>query len=128
MDHIEAWTDARGAIAHSYERLLEETPLARPAPPPHSRHVYHIYAIRHPRRDEAIKALQNEGVGVGIHYPVPVHLQKAYRDLDFPRGSLPVTERLAEEFLSLPIYPELKSEQVVEAVQKLKNVTFVEVE
>jgi dTDP-4-amino-4,6-dideoxygalactose transaminase len=125
MNHIDAWTRARRAIAAMYDHQLAATPLGRPAPPRHCRHVYHVYAIRHPRRDEALKALQDAGVGVGIHYPVPVHLQKAYESPRFQRGSLPVTERLAEEFLSLPIYPEMRPEQVTEATRLLRDASVV---
>jgi dTDP-4-amino-4,6-dideoxygalactose transaminase len=70
--------------------------------------------------------LQGNGIGVGIHYPVPVHLQRAYASLGYRLGDLPVTEKLADQFLSLPIYPELLPEQVAEVVAHLENVTFVE--
>jgi dTDP-4-amino-4,6-dideoxygalactose transaminase len=69
--------------------------------------------------------LQQAGIGVGIHYPVPVHLQKAYADLGYRAGDLPVTEGLANRFLSLPIYPELRPEHVAEVVAQLKKVRFV---
>lgn len=124
MNHIDAWTRARRAIAAIYDHLLADSGLGRPAPPRHCRHVYHVYAIRHPRRDEALQALQDAGVGVGIHYPVPVHLQKAYETSRFPRGALPVTERLAAEFLSLPIYPEMQPEHASEAAQLLTGASL----
>ena len=79
-----------------------------------------------PRRDEVLRALQEAGIGVGIHYPVPVHLQKAYANLGYRAGDFPVTEQLAEQFLSLPIYPELRPEQVSEVVTQLEKVEFVE--
>jgi len=126
MDHIDAWTRARRAIAAMYDHLLADTPLGRPAPPRHCRHVYHVYAIRHPHRDAAIKALHTVGIGVDIHYPVPAHLQKAYEDPRFAEGALPVAERLAQEFVSLPIYPEMRPEQVVETAQALKTVSMVD--
>ena len=75
-------------------------------------HVYHIYAIRVQRRDQVLQALANRGVSCGIHYPVPVHLQEAYSSLGYARGSFPVAERCADEFLSLPMFPELTPEQV----------------
>lgn len=75
-------------------------------------HVFHIYAIRAPRRDELMRALGQQGIGCGIHYPVPVHLQEAYRPLGHARGSFPVAERCADEFVSLPMFPELTPEQV----------------
>jgi dTDP-4-amino-4,6-dideoxygalactose transaminase len=126
MDYIEDWTEARRSAAAHYDRLLEPSSLNRPTPPAHSRHVYHVYAVTHPRRDEALKALQAAGIGVGIHYPVPVHLQKAYANLGYKAGDLPATEELARKFLSLPIYPELNAAQADEVVRELNKVTFVE--
>jgi dTDP-4-amino-4,6-dideoxygalactose transaminase len=96
-------------------------------PPAHSRHVYHVYAVRLERRDEAQKVLQAAGVGTGIHYPVPVHLQKAYADLGCSVGDFPVTELLASQFLSVPIYAELTSQQVSEVVTELEKTFLVEV-
>ncbi len=107
MNYIEAWTEARRSVAAQYDRLLEKHRCERPVPPAHSRHVYHVYAVRLAQRDDAQKALQAAGIGTGIHYPVPVHLQKAYANLGYGAGDFPVTELLANQFLSLPIYAEL---------------------
>jgi dTDP-4-amino-4,6-dideoxygalactose transaminase len=126
MDYIESWTEARRLVAAQYDRLLAKFPCARPRPPAHNRHVYHIYAVELPRRDEALKVLQEGGISVGIHYPVPVHLQKAYANLGYRAGEFPVTEKLADQFLSLPIYPELAPEKVAEVVTQLEKVAFVE--
>ena len=127
MNYIEAWTEARRAVAFHYDRLLASSHYGRPAPPPHCRHVYHVYAIQLPDRDKVQKALQAAGVGTGIHYPVPVHLQKAYANLGYGRGDLPITEAVADRFLSLPIYAELRPEQVAEIVLRLDNASNVEV-
>lgn len=121
MNYIEAWTEGRRAAAAEYNRLLASKPYGRPMPPAHCRHVYHVYAVTLPNRDEVQKALQAAGVATGIHYPIPVHLQKAYADLGYGRGDLPVTESVAEHFLSLPIYAELRKEQVAEIVQALDH-------
>ena len=126
MDHLEAWTEGRRTVAAQYDSLLEELPFERPRAPTHSRHVYHVYAVRLPRRDEALKKLQEGGIGVGIHYPVPVHLQKAYANLGCRAGDYPVTEGLASEFLSLPIYPELRSDHVSEVAAQLQKAVVVE--
>jgi dTDP-4-amino-4,6-dideoxygalactose transaminase len=126
MNYIEAWTEARRSAASYYDRLLEKHRCRRPAPPPHSRHVYHVYALGLPRRDEAQKALQAAGIGTGIHYPVPVHLQKAYATLGYGPGDFPVTELLANEFLSVPIYAELRPEQVSKVVTELEKVFLAE--
>jgi dTDP-4-amino-4,6-dideoxygalactose transaminase len=126
MSYIESWTEARRSLAAYYDALLAELPFLRPRPSPSGRHVYHVYAVGLRRRDAVLRALQAAGIGVGIHYPVPVHLQEAYANLGYRAGDFPVTERLANEFLSLPIYPELQPEQVREVVRQLENVAFVE--
>jgi dTDP-4-amino-4,6-dideoxygalactose transaminase len=126
MDYIESWTEARRAIASLYDRLLAKRRCQRPAPPGVSRHVYHVYAILVEHRDQVQRALDLAGIGTGIHYPVPVHLQKAYADLGYEPGDLPVTETLANRFLSLPIYAELQPEQVAEVERELENACFVE--
>ena len=126
MEYIEAWTEARRAVASHYDRLLASSRYRRPAPPSHCRHVYHVYAIELAQRDEVQKALQAAGIGTGIHYPVPVHLQKAYADLGYGPGDFPVTEALANRFLSLPIYAELRPEQVAEVVRWLEQASLVE--
>ena len=126
MDYIEEWTEARRTVASHYDRLLASSRFRRPAPPSHCRHVYHVYAIELAQRDEVQKSLQEAGIGTGIHYPVPVHLQKAYADLGYGPGDLPVTEALADRFLSLPIYAELRPEQVAEVVRGLEQASLVE--
>jgi dTDP-4-amino-4,6-dideoxygalactose transaminase len=126
MNYIEAWTEARRSAALHYDRLLEKHGCGRPMPPAHSRHVYHVYAIRLDQRDEVQRVLQAAGVGTGIHYPVPVHLQKAYANLGCGAGDLPVTELLAKQFLSLPIYAELRPEQVTTVVTELEKISVVE--
>jgi dTDP-4-amino-4,6-dideoxygalactose transaminase len=126
MNYIEAWTEARRTAASHYDRLLEKHRCRRPAPPAHSRHVYHVYAVGLERRDEAQKALQAADIGVGIHYPAPVHLQKAYANLGYRVGDFPVTERLASEFLSLPIYAELGPGQISKVVLELEKIFLAE--
>jgi len=125
MAYIESWTEARQAVASHYDRLLARAQFKRPAPPPHCRHVYHVYAVEVEHRDQVQKALSAAGVGTGIHYPVPVHLQKAYGELGYGRGDFPVTEAIANRFLSLPIYAELQPEQVANVVLKLENAALV---
>src|SRR5262245_17675825 len=126
MDYIDAWTEGRRSVADKYDRLLASSRYRRPAPPSHCRHVYHVYAIELAQRNEVQKALQAAGIGTGIHYPVPVHLQKAYANLGYGPGDLPVTEALADRFLSLPIYAELRPEQVAEVAQRLEQAALIE--
>ena len=121
MDYIEKWTEGRRFVAAHYDRLLADSRCKSPASPPHSRHVYHVYAVRVGHRDRVQEALDAAGIGTGIHYPVPVHLQKAYAVPGYGRGNLPITEALADQFLSLPIYAELRPDQVIEVVKELKR-------
>ncbi len=126
MNYIEAWTEARRSVASYYDQLLVKHRGRRPAPASHSRHVYHVYAVTLERRNEAQKVLQAAGISTGIHYPVPVHLQKAYANLGYGAGDFPVTELLANELLSLPIYAELGPEQVSKVVTELEKVFLAE--
>jgi len=126
MNYIEAWTDARRSIAAQYDRLLEKHSCGRPSPPSYARHVYHVYAVTLDHRDLAQHALQAAGIGVGIHYPVPVHLQTAYTDLGYRSGDLPVTETLAKRFLSLPIYAELRPEQIDTIAHEFDKIMLME--
>ncbi len=107
LRYIEQWTEARQAQAKRYDALLAPHGIKRPERLARERHVYHVYAVRLENREETRSRMDREGVATGIHYPIPVHLQEAYADLGYSQGSLPVTEALAHEFLSLPIYPEL---------------------
>jgi dTDP-4-amino-4,6-dideoxygalactose transaminase len=113
---------ARRAHAALYDELLADEPrIVRPAISPHNVHVYHIYAVRVPNRDEVLERMASSGVKCGIHYRVPIHLQQAYSFLGLRPGSFPVAERCAREFLSLPMYPELHSDQIQFVAQTLKE-------
>jgi dTDP-4-amino-4,6-dideoxygalactose transaminase len=112
MGHIESWTQGRRSVAGQYARLLANRGAQLPAAPSHTRHVYHVYAVRVPQRDRVQAAMGTAGIPTSIHYPIPVHLQQAYASLGYRRGDLPITEEAADQFLSLPIYPELQPEQI----------------
>jgi dTDP-4-amino-4,6-dideoxygalactose transaminase len=126
MKYIEAWTESRRAVAARYDRLLEGLSAKRPSAPPYSRHVYHVYSLQLAQRDHIQAALQAAGVATGIHYPVPVHLQKAYAQLGYRTGDFPVTEMLARQFISLPIYPELQADQSSTVISELRNALLIE--
>ena len=112
LRRLDAWNSRRRAVARLYSSLLRDCGVITPEDPG-DRHVWHIYAIRVPggKRDAMKDFLWERGIGTGIHYPVPIHLQDASRFLGYREGELPVTERLAKEVLSLPMYPELTDEQ-----------------
>jgi len=112
LDHLNEWTEARRAHARQYDQLLAGTEVIRPFQAPNVRHVYHLYVIRVPRRDQMLEHLRSKGIDAGIHYPVPVHRQPAYLKEGYGDSSLPVTEQIANEVVSLPMYPELTGEQI----------------
>jgi dTDP-4-amino-4,6-dideoxygalactose transaminase len=112
LRRLEAWTQARRAAAARYDAALSEAGIQTPAATPDARHVYHLYVVRTANRAHWQEALKERGIQTGIHYPTPVHLLPAYADLGYPRGSFPQSERAAEEVLSLPMFPELKPDQV----------------
>jgi dTDP-4-amino-4,6-dideoxygalactose transaminase len=127
LRHLAAWTAARQARAKLYDRLLEGEGIAPPRVMPYASHVYHIYPVRVRERARVQQRLQEQGIQTAIHYPIPVHLQPAYGDLGYGPGSFPHAEALAREELSLPIYPELPVEGVLQVVSALADCPVVEV-
>ena len=121
LKYLDQANDGRRRVAARYRTLLADTPgLALPAEADYGRHIYHVYAVRVAHRDELMERLAARGIGTGIHYPVPVHLQKAYAALGHRRGDFPVTEACADTFLSLPMYPELTDSQIETVAHELK--------
>ena len=120
LRHLDGWTAGRRAVAAAYDRRLAVRGIGR-ARAAGSEHVWHVYAIRAAERDVVRRTLADAGVATGIHYPAPVHLQPAYSDLGYGPGDLPVSERLAREFLSLPIYPELAPDQIAYVCDALED-------
>lgn len=122
LRHLDRGNAFRRQHAAEYNKAFEEFgAIATPSEAEWGKHVYHVYALRVPERDAVLARLGQAGIGCGIHYPVPVHLQQAYKDLGYGRGTFKISERTSEEFLSLPMYPELSSEQrqaVVNAVEE----------
>lgn len=124
LRHLDADNAARARLAAAYEAGLGGTGLVLPTTAPDRSHVFHLYVVRCPRRDELLGELRANGVGALVHYPVPVHLQPAYHDRLRGSGDLPQTERAAREVLSLPIYPELEAsdvQAVIELIRRLEG-------
>jgi len=113
LPHLENGNSLRRAHALRYnEAFAEVDEVTTPLEAPYARHVYHIYAIRVQERDAVMWFLKEKGVQCGVHYPIPVHLQMAYRSLGYKKGDLPRSERMALEFISLPMFPELTETQL----------------
>jgi dTDP-4-amino-4,6-dideoxygalactose transaminase len=112
LRHLESWIAKRQQIAHKYDALLKDGAFTVPAVRPACRHVYHVYAVRSSERDRCRELLKRQGIQTGLHYPIPAHLQRAYADLGYGPGDFPHAEAAAAEVMSLPLFPEMTSEQV----------------
>lgn len=112
LRYLEAWTEARRAHAAEYSRLLHGSGVGVPQTMRYARHVWHVYAVRTQDRAALQATLQRHEIQSGIHYPIPVHLQPAWADLNYARGDFPHSERAADEVLSLPMYPELTADDL----------------
>ena len=129
LRHLDAWTEARRAHAHRYDKLLKDTPISTPVEMPSNRHVYHVYAVRSAHRDALRKFLEARQIETGLHYPIPVHMQPAHTDLGYVQGDFPISEQIALEVLSLPLFPEMPenapgqvAEALLEALTELDKV------
>ena len=113
LPHLGEWTEARRAHARYYdERFAGSGAVTAPTTLPQNEHVYNQYTVRTSQRDELRRFLDERGIGTGIYYPVPLHLQECFAELGYAAGDLPVAEGLAADVLSLPVYPELSAEQL----------------
>jgi dTDP-4-amino-4,6-dideoxygalactose transaminase len=124
LGYLDAWNARRRALAARYDALLAGHGLILPQCAPDREHVYHLYVVRSRQRDALQRHLATQGIGTLIHYPTPVHLQPAYAELGLARGSLPFSEQLADEVLSLPLYPEMSEAQqdaVVAAISSFEE-------
>lgn len=120
LRHLDDWNAARRAHAAMYSDSLGDQFIV-PALDPRSEHIFHLYVVRTRNRDELQKHLGSVGIQTGIHYPIPIHLQEAYHDLGLGKGSFPVTEKLADEIVSLPMYAELTHQQTEVVLEALSS-------
>ncbi len=127
LKHLERWTEARGRLAERYRQALAGLPLQLPCQAANRRSAWHLFVVLHPQRDRVRAGLEARGIQTGLHYPIPVHLQQAYEHLGHRPGDFPVSERVARECLSLPLYPELTNAQQDAVVEALTE-TLREVE
>lgn len=112
LPFLPSWVAARRAIADRYTKELSGLPLIVPRAEAGAAHAYHLYVIRTTNRTGLIEHLKKAGIASGIHYPIPLHLQPVYKNLNYKRGDFSVTEKVSDEIVSLPMYPELTFEQV----------------
>jgi dTDP-4-amino-4,6-dideoxygalactose transaminase len=123
LKHLPAWNEARRKNANLYDELLSNIDgIIRPLEADYAKHVYHVYAVRAQNRHSFIAALAEREIHCGIHYPVPVHMQDAYNNLEITNGDLGVAEKCADELVSLPMFPELTYEQQNFVKEKIQEV------
>lgn len=120
LRYLDDWNARRRQVAAWYDERLADLPVVRPSVADGVEHVYHLYVIRTEDRDALQAHLAERGIGTGLHYPIPLHLTEAYRDWGFRRGQFPVTERAAQEILSLPMFAEMTESQVDEVADAMR--------
>jgi len=128
LPHLKQWNEKRRKVAEIYNELLKGAQVKTPIEPRWSQGIYHLYVVRLERRDEVQKYLAQRDIQTGLHYPVPLHLQEAYLNMGYHEGDFPVTEQLAREILSLPMYPQLERAQqtaVADALQQFYDAEVV---
>jgi dTDP-4-amino-4,6-dideoxygalactose transaminase len=122
LKYLKDWTEKRRHAAKLYCELLKDVKeIKLPEELSYANHVYHLFVIQTPERDELQKFLNDNGVSTGLHYPVPLHLQECFKHLGYNKGDFPETEKLAEECLTLPMFPDLSDEQVKYVCDKVKE-------
>ena len=123
LKHLAKWNEQRRERAAEYGRLFKSAgnPVETPYEPSWSRAVYHLYVVRTDDREGLMAFLKDKGIGTGIHYPIPLHLQKAYRALHYAPGDFPITEQAAAEIVSLPMFPNLTEAQQARVVEELQS-------
>ncbi len=121
LKYLDSWNEARREKARAYTSLLESAPILKPSEKEPAHHVYHLYVIRTKRRNSLQKFLKEKGIGTVIHYPIPIHLQKAYRDLGHRKGDLPFTEQASQEVLSLPFFPEMEDSEMEGVAEEVRS-------
>ena len=119
LPHLPEYNVLRRQHALKYNELLAGLPVKTPTERPGNQHIFHMYVVQAPRRDELQSWLKDKGIGTGIHYPVPIHLQNSTTFLGYKPNDLPVTERVVGEILSLPMYGELTDEQIASVVNEI---------
>ncbi|OQX89070.1 erythromycin biosynthesis sensory transduction protein eryC1 [candidate division KSB1 bacterium 4484_87] len=123
LKYLPEWIENRRQNAALYGQLLKDIEgVIFPQEPEWSKGVYHLYVIKVKNRDDVQKKLAEKGISTGLHYPIPLHLQNAYKHLGYKKGDFPVTEKHAEQLLSLPMFPELTKEEIEYVVSTLKKI------
>jgi dTDP-4-amino-4,6-dideoxygalactose transaminase len=121
LPHLAEWNEQRRSYASLYNKLLKGTPAVTPTEKTGNKHIYHLYVVRVPKRDELQAWLKERGIFTGIHYPVPNHLQPAMNSLGYKQGDFPITEKITGEIISLPMFPDLTKEEIETVSNEVRN-------
>ncbi len=122
LKHLDEWTDIRRRNADLYRKYLSDCKeVILPAEMPEAKHVYHLFVIRTQKRDELMQFLKDNQIYTGMHYPIPCHLQNAYKKLGYKKGDFPVSEKYTDEVLSLPMSEQLKEDEIKYVSEKIKE-------
>jgi len=124
LKHLPDWTAKRQAAAARYRELFAKAgnPVNTPYQPEWTKPVYHLFVVRVANREDFMKQLGAVGVATGIHYPIPLHLQKAYAAMGHKKGDFPITEKVSVEIVSLPMFPQLREDQQAKVVEEVTNI------
>lgn len=120
IKEIDKWNAKRREIVKVYNEALQNNDLVTPVAKDYNEHVYHMYILQSENREEVLQKLKEAGIATGVYYPVPLHLQKVYKNLGYKEGDMPVAEYLSHRTFAIPVYPELNEEQVQYIISKIK--------
>lgn len=120
IKEIDKWNAKRREIVKVYNKALQNNDLVTPVAKDYNEHVYHMYILQSENREEVLQKLKEAGIATGVYYPVPLHLQKVYKNLGYKEGDMPVAEYLSHRTFAIPVYPELNEEQVQYIISKIK--------
>jgi dTDP-4-amino-4,6-dideoxygalactose transaminase len=122
LPHLDGWNKNRRILAARYDELLSGSNVVTPKEMPYAQHVYHLYVVVVEDREALKTALNEQGIETGLHYPIPLHLQKAYENLEYEKGDFPVSEHVASHLLSIPMYAELPIEHAEHVAKTIREV------
>lgn len=120
LKEIDSWNAKRREIVELYNEALQNSDLVTPVARDYNDHVYHMYILQSENREEVLAKLKEAGIATGVYYPVPLHLQKVYKNLGYKEGDMPVSEYLSHRTFAIPVYPELTKEQIDYIISKIK--------
>lgn len=121
LKYLSDGNEKRMKAAQIYSKLLKGLPLTLPQIATDRSHVFHLYVVQTEKRDKLMKFLIKNGIETGIHYPIPIHLQKAYENMNFKKGDFPITEMISDRIISLPMFPEITDDQISFVTGKIKE-------